>query len=609
MVLSIHELQNPSFQYRETLHLIPNIDQTYADWHKLHNRRDFDRNWGMFVHTFRHLIPVETYFDQHPEWFSEIRGQRVRDGQLCLSNPEVLEELCKNLEKKMKAEPDKKIWSVSQNDNESSCTCARCRHLDSLYGGPSGTMLYFVNQVAARFPDKVISTLAYQQTRRPPQNLQPADNVNIMFCSIECPRQLPIAEVDKGFQKDMAGWTALTHNIFLWDYVVQFRNYMDPFPNLHVLQPNLQNFHKHGIPMIFEQGSNQNITENCEWRTFLLAHLLWDVNTDVNELRDRFLDAHYGENRSDYIKQYFDVMRQALLDSKQVLNIYGYPMDARNGYLAPDKIKYYRSMFAAAYKEVPEEDCTPEDRRFYDDRLRLLELSLDYAILDLSLNELSPELSFFRTNGNGEREARPEMIEMAKRFVKDCERLGVKQLDEARYTPAQLWENIENQVRKGTGRNLAAGKNITCATEWSSQYDVGGPKALTDGKFGQMDFHFNWLGFWGHDMDVTIDLESEQTVNEVTADFLYYPLSWIFAPKKITCYISENKNDWKEIDSKSFQNGEDLIECKIVSFRFADLKQKGRYVRVVAESLLTNPEWHRGVGLPCWIFCDEVIVR
>ena len=77
----------------------------------------------------------------------------------------------------------------------------------------------------------------------------------------------------------------------------------------------------------------------------------------------------------------------------------------------------------------------------------------------------------------------------------------------------------------------------------------------------------------------------------------------------MTCYISDNQKDWKEISSKTYENGQDLIECKIVGFQFPNLKQKGRYVRVVAESLLTNPEWHRGVGQPCWIFCDEVIVR
>ncbi len=611
ITLNIHDLQNPAFRYRETLHLIPNADQRYADWHKLHNRDDFNRDWGLFVHTFRFLIPVERYFDEHPEWFSEIHGQRVRDGQLCLSNPEVFEELCKNLEQRINAEPEKSIWSVSQNDNESSCTCAQCRRLDSLYGGPSGTLIHFINRVAARFPDKTISTLAYQQTRRPPKNIRPAENVNIMFCSIECARQIPIADnpADQSFQQDMKGWTALTDDIILWDYVVQFRNYMDPFPNLHVLQPNLQNFHKHGIPMMFEQGSGHNVAENHECRVFLLAHLLWDVNADVEALRNRFLAAHYGENRATYVKQFQDVMRQALLDSKQVLSIYGYPINAKNGYLAPDKIEHYQSLFAAAYKALPTDDCTPEERQAYDDRLRLLELTLDFAILELSMSDLSPELSYFRTGADGRKEVRPEMIALADRFVSDCARLGVKRLDEAKYTPEQLRSNVESFIRKSTRQNISAGRHVTCATEWSNLYDVGGPKALTDGNFGIMNYNYNWLGFFGHDMDVIIDLDSVQPVSEISADFLFYPLCWIFAPQKVTCYLSDDQATWTEVGSRTYDNEESLTECKIVGFSFKELNQRGRYVRMKAESLLTNPAWHRGVGQPCWIFCDEVLVQ
>ena len=609
--LSIHDLQNPSFRYRETLHLIPNIDQRYADWHKLHNRNDFYKDWGLFVHTFQRLIPVDTYFDEHPEWFSFIHGQRVRDGQLCLSNPEVLEELCKNLEIMMKAEPEKQIWSVSQNDNESPCTCPDCRRLDSIYGGPSGTMLYFVNQVAARFPDKTISTLAYQHTRRPPQGIKPADNVNIMFCSIECQRQIPIADnqADASFMRDMEGWRALTDNIFLWDYVVQFRNFMDPFPNLHVIGPNLKTFHEFDIPMMFEQGSNQNITENYEWRTFLIAHLMWDVNTDTDSLRNRFMDAHYGPNRAPFIKQYLDTMQQALLDSKQVLNIYGYPINAKNGYLAPDKIKFYQTLFENAWKTVPCENISEKNRTEYDDRLRLLELSLDFAILDLSMSELAPELSYFTYDEKGNRVVNPEMLAKADRFVADCERLGVKRLDEAKATPLQLRQNIDNYISKSIQPDIARGKKVTCSTEWSNIYDVGGPKALTDGKMGIMNYNYNWLGFQGNDMDVVIDLDSIQAVNVVSIDFLLYPLAWIFIPKRVTCYLSNDGENWKEVGSKTYQNPTYLLEYKIENFVFTNLRGQARYVRVKAESLLTNPEWHRGVGQSCWIFCDEVIVR
>ena len=609
--LDLHDLQNPSFRYRETLHLIPNLDQRYADWHKLQNRDDFWQDWGLFVHTFQRLIPVDTYFEEHPEWFSLLNGRRVRDGQLCLSNPEVLEELCKNLEMQMQAEPEKHIWSVSQNDNEMSCTCPDCLRLDSLYGGLSGTLLHFVNQVAARFPDKVISTLAYQQTRRPPKGIKPADNVNIMFCSIECQRQLPIADnpADASFLRDMEGWTALTDNIFLWDYVVQFRNFMDPFPNLHVIGPNLQLFHEHGIPMIFEQGSNMNVTENYEWRTFLIAHLLWDVNIDTDSLRDRFMDAHYGVNRAPYIKQYFDTMQRALLDSKQTLSIYGYPIHAKDGYLAPEKIKFYQTLFEKAWQTTPCDNLKPEERAEYDDRLRLLELSLDFAILDLSLSEISPELSYFAYDEQENKSVKPEMLEKLDNFVKDCKRLGVKKLDEAKATPEQFKSNIDNYISKSMQHNMAKGKTATCSTEWSKLYDVGGPQALTDGKLGLLNYNYNWLGFQGHNMDVVIDLDSTQAIHEVSADFLLYPLSWIFVPKRVTCYFSDDGEKWHEVDSHAYENKESLLECQIETFAFKNINRHARFVRLKAESLLTNPEWHRGVGQPCWIFCDEIIVR
>ena len=66
--LCLHDLQNPSFRYRETLYNLPNEAAGYADWHKLACREDFNKDWGLFVHTFQKLVPVDRYFDQHPEY-------------------------------------------------------------------------------------------------------------------------------------------------------------------------------------------------------------------------------------------------------------------------------------------------------------------------------------------------------------------------------------------------------------------------------------------------------------------------------------------------------------------------------------------------------------
>lgn len=608
--LSIHDIQNPSFRYRETLQYFPNISQEYADWHKLHNRSDLNRDWGMFVHTFQHLIPAEIYFDNHPEWFSEIKGKRIKDSQLCLSNSEVLEELCRNLEKRIEKEPEKEYWSVSQNDNENPCTCAMCRQLDSLYGGPSGTMIWFVNQVARRFPDKTISTLAYLQTRRPPKNIRPEKNVNIMFCSIECQRQIPIAEnpAEQRFVNDLQGWTALTDNIFLWDYVVQFKHYLDPFPNLHVLQPNLQLFHQYDVPMIFEQGTRAIPAENSEWRTFLLAHLMWNVNIDVDSLRTVFLSDYYGANRAPIIAHYIDTMTSTLIRSGQVLNIYGYPIDAVNGYLSPKMISYYQSLFAKAYQTKPYKFYNPEIKLPNDpnDRLRRLELALDFVVLDLSLHDLSPELSFFDPETG---RVRPEMLQKLDNFVRDCERFDISHLNESNFRLQDFYDEVSHYIEKRTKTNKAENKKVTVSTSWSELYNPGAPQCLVDGKYGIMDYRNQWLGFQGTDLDVTVDLGVSDSIHEISADYFFYPLSWIFAPKRVTFYVSEDGANWQEVGSVTHENEAILTKTSLVTLGLKNLNLTGRYVRIWAESLKTNPEWHRGLGQPCWLFTDELIIR
>ncbi len=605
--LSIHDIQNPSFSYRETLQIYPNISQEYADWHKIHNRKDLNKDWGMFVHTFQYLIPAEYYFDNYPEWFSEIKGKRIKDSQLCLTNENVLDELCKNLADKMTQEPNKKIWSVSQNDNENSCTCANCLQSDSLYGGPSGTMVRFVNEVARRFPDKIISTLAYLQTRKPPKNIIPEKNVNIMFCSIECQRQIPIADnpSEKGFIEDMIGWTKLTNNIFMWDYVVQFKHFLDPFPNLHVLQSNLKLFNKYHIPMIFEQGPSDLRSENSEWRTYLLAHLMWNVNIDVDSLRKIFLADYFGENRVPYIEQYFDTMTSALLKSKQILNIYGYPIDAIDGYLSPDNISFYQELFKKAYNTKPF-DYLSADSQLYNDRLRLLELSLDFAILDISVRDVTPELSYFQPNS---KIVKLDMQKRLENFTADCKRLGITHLNESSYTPNEFYNDITHFLKKQSSPNIAENKKITCLTKWSESYNPGAPECLVDGIIGNTDYRSRWLGFQHENLDVIIDLEEEKEIKEIGADFFFYPLSWIFAPEEVYFSYSNDCENWQIAGIVHHKNEEILTKTELVNLKIEKLNIKARYVRIFAKSILTNPAWHRGHGQPCWLFVDEIIVR
>lgn len=95
----------------------------------------------------------------------------------------MLEIVCDELSRRIAANPEAKYWSVSANDNYGYCTCPECAKIDAEEESPAGSVVRFANKVAARFPDKTISTLGYLYSRKAPKT-KPAPNVNIMFCSI-----------------------------------------------------------------------------------------------------------------------------------------------------------------------------------------------------------------------------------------------------------------------------------------------------------------------------------------------------------------------------------------------------------------------------------------
>ena len=623
----VNEVNNPSFAYREIWYYTPHHSQDYADWHALHHRiRVGDSNeyiwdsrfsgplrWaeGMYVHTFQKLIPPAKYFSTHPQWFSEIGGRRVRDGQLCLSNPEVLDTLCANLAKMMEEHPDAQIWSVSNNDNYNVCQCPHCRHMDSLYGGPSGTLIHFINQVARRFPNKTISTLAYQFTRRAPQPVnghveKPDSNVSIMFCSIECGRQEAIATAptEASFRKDMEDWAALTDNIYVWDYVVQFRNMWDPFPNLHVLQPNLKYFHDHGVRLMFEQGTGaNNMTSWMEPREYMLAKLLWNVDADPDSLLHDFCIHYYGL-ASQPVEELYGEMHRALIASGKRLDIYGYPVDAADGYLAPRQIAKYQALIAAAYDSL--HHYTQANNLYHTryglftdqvvrDRIRYLELSIDYAVLELTMAGYLPMDSTF--------------VSRADRFVADGKRLGLNILHEMGYTLQEYRADIDNFLAKSLQPNLARHCPARLRTQPDSRYQADGPQTLTDGRAGILDYRHSWLGFYGDTLDAVIDLGSRKPLHQIRLDFFYFPLSWIFFPQTINFYISNDGSNWRLIDSLHPDDPEHLAIPEIRTFSTRSFSRRARYVRVEAIPLPTIPTWHRATGNPAWLFTDEIIVR
>jgi hypothetical protein len=376
----IDDTQTPAFAWRRTSYRDITASTPTTQRLKLNGGGD----WGLWCHSFFEVMPPDRYFESHPEYFSLVNGKRVRDKQLCLTNPDATRLIIQNLRERIAKEPHIPYWSISQMDWAGSCECPNCRTADEREGTPMGSLLEFINTIAAEFPNHTIATLAYQYTRKPPKSLHALPNVGIQLCTLELNRSRSFAVDDRpdsvAFRDDLGRWTGISRNIVIWDYTIQFANLVSPFPNLRVLQPNLQHLASHHVMGVYSQANREIGGEFAELRGYLLAKLMWDPNDNVSALMDDFLDGYYGPAGRP-IRRYIDLMHDALEKSGADLRIFGHPRDHRSGYLSSDLIAQYDGLFDEAERLVAD-DATLMSR------VQIARMPLRYAKLRLEIGDV-----------------------------------------------------------------------------------------------------------------------------------------------------------------------------------------------------------------------------
>ena len=144
---------------------------------------------------------------------------------------------------------------------------------------------------------------------------------------------------------------------------------------------------------------------------------------------------------------------------------------------------------------------------------------------------------------------------------------------------------------------------------YSDQYEAGGLKALIDHQRGGDNFRTGvWQGYHGVDLIATIDLGERQKINRLAGSFLQEQGSWIFMPKEVEFFVSD--------DGKKFRSVGKAINYVALDEEDAVIQElavrprcEARYVKMAAKTIGTCPSWHVGAGQPAWIFCDEFIIE
>lgn len=574
-------------------------DPELLAWHGLDGQNPGrTARWGWFVHTFEKLVPARL-LATHPEYFSLVDGKR-QASQLCLTNPEVLELVCRNLKAEMDKRPGATHWSVSQNDTFGNCTCSGCAALDARHGGPMGSLLTFVNQVAARFPDKTISTLAYQYSRHAPKDLKPLPNVNIMLCSIECNRSQPLATdpSSASFRKDVEDWAKLTHNILLWDYVVQYSCYPSPFPNLHVLQPNLAWFQSMGLTDMFPQASGRMEHEFMPLRGYLLAKLLWNPKADVGALTREALGLIYGPAAGEV-----GTLIQEVHDDQKAagggLGIYGNPRDHVRTWLTPEKLERHLARLDRAMGLL--KPGSPEAFQ-----LRRLRLAFEFA--DLENRKGQPE-RLFEPDGQGGLRLRGDIPARLDAWVKEADAVGPVWIEEMGRRLPRHWRDSYLEMVSGTEGSLSLGRPVHLSVAPLKAYAHQGGALLTDGLRGDTVHTAQWLGFQGTDVVATVDLGQVRPLKVVEATFLQKVSPWILLPPFVRFEASPDGQTWTPLAEVKLDHPNAPGLERTHTFRAPVDGAKARHLRLYAPSAGPLPAWHVSSGQPSFLFISEFNAR
>lgn len=323
--------EEPAFDFREAYFrnafegdfcAKSHFNSSLADLSKARGGR---MKWFNFHHSFVDLVNPNIYFDEHPEYFSLVDGERMALSQLCLTNPEVAEVAEKTLRSWIENNPECTVFSVAQNDNYRCCECPACQALTEEEGSPAGPVIHFVNKLADAiredYPHVLLHTFAYKHTVPAPRHVVARDNVIVRLCSFTCQYHKPfevLAKENPGsedavFVNALQDWKQHASQIHIWDYATNFHNYLQPFFNFHNMAENIRYFKREGVRGVMEQGNFAygGGAAMDDLKSYIIGRLLWNPETDIDEEMQRYFRAVYGEKAAPHMAKYVELMEKA----------------------------------------------------------------------------------------------------------------------------------------------------------------------------------------------------------------------------------------------------------------------------------------------------------
>lgn len=298
------------------------------------------------VHTFFRILPPDTYYATHPDWYLGGVGTTVptaSTGQLHLSNTAMRAEFISRLRQFITDSdaaaaaagvPAPRVFSVSQEDNGLSLIgdSADAAFVTAHGGAESALLVDFVNwiadQVAMSHPGVVIDTLAYWQTLDPPAGLTLRANTLLRLVENKNDVLHPWTDSRNAyFRNSIDVWKPIaTGGIRVWDYTIAYRVPAAPLPNLETYPADIAYCHANGVTGIFNEMEHQLTSDQRDLKLWVWAKLVEDPTLSLSALVTDFTDKYYGP-AAGKVRDYLALVRAAAVAADPDFSYYWMGID------------------------------------------------------------------------------------------------------------------------------------------------------------------------------------------------------------------------------------------------------------------------------------------
>ncbi len=538
-----------------------------SDYTGVMGLNNFDDSWGIWGHNLRKVLG-----DNTDKVYATIHG-KTDDSQLCFSSPEMYTQIEDYIVNNF-GEKGNSRFVIAPDDNPYACTCASCTALGNSEKNATPAVTELVLRLAQRFPRHFFFTTSYLSTQQATDKQLPA-NAGVMVSAIDFPlRRIDSKDAqEKKFAQQLENWKKVTKNIYIWDYINNFDDYLTPFPILKIAQQRLQFFKKNGASGIFFNGSGYSYSSFDEMRTFVLSALLINPEQVVDDLIRNYFNQGYPVSKKWLSDYYIDLENSA--QSGKKLGLYAGIRESEGAYLNPEKfIKFYDEMgdFVS--------DAKGKERK----KLHELQTALSFTRLEMGRDHSYDTYGYAKRNGK-----EIQTVPQARKWVTQLkEHKAFSRMEYYNESANEIDYYIKEWEQYILASDIKKDLFLGITPSSTPKTNKNSLKRLTDGTHGLPDnYHCGWIIFPQEECTIDLPVKEINESGTVYISFLNLPRHRIYAPQQIE--VSRDGANYKKINlspDDSVEKGEmvkavvpvDLNGTELLSIKITGTKKPGAQI-------------------------------